>query len=161
MLAWSLGWLKWVCLVFLWRGPPFPHMLLMTMPCLCGKQECSKVRCGFLALPFTFFTSLSLLELFYPPFFFQECNVAYSVPMDQWVVDHGTPTRNASVWKFAMAEALSRRERQSGGIAASSQQPRALRPPSQWPSNAIHVGVHFRVNDGLLVSDSGSSYCAI
>lgn len=100
------------------------------------------------------------------------CNVAFLIPRDHWAADHGTLTRNASVWKFAMAAALAAEATVGntasggGGVVSQQQQkqqqqasplprphPRILSPPSQWPPHAIHIGLHFRVNDGLLVSD--------
>ena len=86
----------------------------------------------------------------------RECSVAYRLPMDQWAVDTSTATRGVCAWKFAAAQA---RAGAAAAARARARAPdpggahhRALLPPSHWPPSALHVGVHFRVSDGKLVS---------
>ena len=72
-----------------------------------------------------------------------DCNVVYRLPINVWAEDHSTATRGISAWKFASAAAAR--------AAAGARIP--LAPPEEWDPAAVHVGVHFRVNDGYLITE--------
>jgi hypothetical protein len=71
------------------------------------------------------------------------CKKVYRLPLDRWVRAHSDATRPTAAWKFAAAAAA----REAAGAR------RALPGgPAEWDPAAIHVALHFRVNDGLLVN---------
>ncbi len=71
------------------------------------------------------------------------CNTVYRLPLDRWVSAHADATRPTAAWKFAAAaaarEAAGARRSLPGGAA-------------EWDPAAVHVALHFRANDGLLVN---------
>lgn len=77
-----------------------------------------------------------------------ECNVVYQAPKDHWIEDHSTQTRGICVWKYAAAA----KKRADSGQRIPLRGPDAGQTP--WDAAAVHVGVHYRVNDGLNVQES-------
>lgn len=75
-----------------------------------------------------------------------KCDVLYMVPKDHWAEDHSTQTRGVCSWKFS--EAAKRR-------AASGKRLALLLPDEKapWDPSVVHIGVHWRVNDGKLVGE--------
>ena len=67
----------------------------------------------------------------------------HRLPLDQWPARHGDATRGITAWKFAAAAAARRRAN------ATLQLPGAA--AGHWAPGAVHIGVHFRVTDALLV----------
>lgn len=76
-----------------------------------------------------------------------DCNLVYTMPRDFWAADHATATRGVHAWKFAAAA----KARADAGERLPLLLPDASTP---WDATAIHVGVHFRVNDGLNVPEA-------
>jgi hypothetical protein len=76
-----------------------------------------------------------------------DCNLVYTMPRDFWAADHATTTRGVHAWKFAAAA----KARADAGERLPLLLPDASSP---WDATAIHVGVHFRVNDGLNVLEA-------
>ena len=58
--------------------------------------------------------------------------------------DHSTATRAITAWKFAAAAAA----RAANGARLP------LSPPASWPPSGVHIGLHYRVNDGKLVPEA-------
>jgi hypothetical protein len=77
------------------------------------------------------------------------CNSVYRLPLDNWVTAHADATRATAAWKFAAAAAA------RAGAGAGAPPPRALPGgPAEWDPAALHVALHLRAGDGLLVNGS-------
>jgi hypothetical protein len=74
-----------------------------------------------------------------------DCNFVYKAPPNHWAMDHNTGTRGITAWKFAAAAA----ERAAAGARLP------LLPAAAWADPAtVHIGLHFRSGDGLLVPEA-------
>lgn len=74
------------------------------------------------------------------------CNVLYVAPKDHWAEDHSTQTRGVCTWKFAAAA----KARAAAGARLSLLLPDE---ETRWDPSVVHIGVHWRVNDGKLISE--------
>ncbi len=74
-----------------------------------------------------------------------DCGFVYRAPPNHWAEDHNTATRGITAWKFAAAAAAR--------AAAGARLP--LLPAAAWANPAaVHIGLHFRAGDGLLVPEA-------
>jgi hypothetical protein len=74
-----------------------------------------------------------------------DCGFVYKAPPNHWAEDHNSGTRGIMAWKFAAAAAAR--------AAAGKRLP--LLPAAAWADPAaVHIGLHFRSGDGLLVPEA-------
>ena len=74
-----------------------------------------------------------------------DCGFVYKAPPNHWAEDHNTATRGILAWKFAAAA----RARAEAGARLP------LLPAAAWADPAaVHIGLHFRAGDGLLVPEA-------
>ena len=73
-----------------------------------------------------------------------DCNFLYTAPKDHWSSDHSSSTRLIHAWKFAAAAKARARAGQRLALPG---------PPAEWDPAAVHIGLHQRMNDGLLVPE--------
>jgi hypothetical protein len=77
-----------------------------------------------------------------------DCNFLYTAPKDHWASDHSTATRLLHAWKYAAAAKARAGAGARLALAGSSSS------SAEWDPAHVHIGVHQRLGDGLLVPEA-------
>jgi hypothetical protein len=83
-----------------------------------------------------------------------DCNILYTAPMDHWASDHSSGTRLISVWKYAAAA----KARAAAGVRLPLVASGGGKQQKPWDPSRVHIGVHMRMNDGLLVPEDALAH---
>jgi len=76
-----------------------------------------------------------------------DCNVLFTAPADHWAADHSSSTRLLHAWKFAAAA-------KGRAVAGARLALAGSGAGGEWDPASVHIGLHQRLGDGLLVPEA-------